>query len=230
MKVKEPINGVYEIDGFGPRVKAAFSGRYFTNHRHDAFLRALELEPKNMVLVNQVHGDVLHTVKRDAIPHGRPEGDGLITGEPGLILGIMTADCCPVFFYDSEKNVIGLIHAGWRGVKGQIIAKAIQHLTDQHQSKVDNLQMALGPMIHACCYRVGPEFRAYFPHDYFERSAGEGYLDLSKDIKRQARKAGLLEKQIYDAGICSSCRNDEFYSYRQNSQTAERTLSVITLI
>ena len=65
--------------------------------------------------LNQVHGNDVHAATRDTA-RARPDGDGLVTAEPGVMLAIFTADCVPILMVDAKRRVAGALHAGWRGV------------------------------------------------------------------------------------------------------------------
>ncbi|HOW59328.1 MAG TPA: peptidoglycan editing factor PgeF [Candidatus Omnitrophota bacterium] len=229
MNLQEQPAGVYRIQSLGQDVTAAFSSRLYDNSKRHEFLAALSLRPENLVMVKQVHGDtVLVADKPDPVFFDTP-ADGLITKTPRLILGIRTADCVPVFFWDAAGKVAGIAHAGWKGVKAGILDQMLKVFKTRFGSPTANMQVALGPSIRKCCYEVGNEFLGYFPGFYFGKNASHGYLDLAGSIKSRLLKKGIASSQIQDSGLCTVCENKKFFSYRVEHQTRERMLNVICI-
>ncbi|MBV9573911.1 MAG: peptidoglycan editing factor PgeF [Acidobacteriales bacterium] len=115
--------------------------------------------------MKQLHSDLIHTVSG---PFTEPAaGDGLITDQPGLLLGILTADCLPVIVADSKNKAIGIFHAGWRGTLKRIVEKGLAEMQRRFGTSPDNVRAAIGPGIHRCCYDVGAEVREEF-HSQFD--------------------------------------------------------------
>jgi YfiH family protein len=86
-----------------------------------------------------------------------PAGDGLMTAEPGILLTIRIADCLPVLMVDPQRRVVAAVHAGWRGALARVIEKAVGDLRRDFAADPQELIVALGPSIRACCYDVGQE-------------------------------------------------------------------------
>ena len=128
-----------------------------------AFLRELGVDDKHpwpLVTLRQVHSDVIHPVA------GSPEhplaGDGLITSEPKLLLAVQTADCLPVMMVDRKQRAVGVFHAGWRGTVKRIVEKGVGEMRRWFGSNARDLEAAIGPGVHNCCYTVGEEVRETF--------------------------------------------------------------------
>lgn len=207
-----------------------FHSRIFDNSKRGEFLRALGLFPDNLVMVKQVHGSTVVVAERaDPELLGAP-ADGLITTTRGLVLGIRTADCVPVFFWDPVRKVAGIAHGGWKGVKAGIVAQMLKIFEKSCGTKMTDLRVAIGPSIRQCCYEVGREFLGYFPGFYRGKNDGKGYLDLVGVIKGRLLKRGIAESHIHDMGLCTVCENKKFFSYRLENQTQERILSVISIV
>lgn len=156
------------------------------------------------------------------------QADALITRTVDLPLGIMTADCGSVFFYDPEHHTAGLAHVGWRGLYAGLPEKMVLALRQNFLSKPENLKVALGPMIRRWSYEVGPEMKEYFPDFIFEKE-GKLYLDIALGITRQLQAAGVLSANIEDAGFCTYQEEERFFSYRREGKKTGRILSVIML-
>ena len=228
MQVQSADPGVYVLEHFGPDVLAAFSGREFTAARRPEFLKRLGILPDSLRTVRQVHGSQI--IGRGQYIQKDCEADGLATAEPGMALGIFTADCIPAFYWDPVRRAAGLAHAGWRGVQKGILEGMVAYMREHFQSKPRDLQIVFGPSIRACCYEVGPEFESHFPGFYQAPSApaDKGRMDLAAAARHKLLHAGVAASQVCDTEICTACRSTELFSARRE-QTPERILSVIQI-
>lgn len=95
-----------------------------------------------------------------------PKADGLMTDEPGLLLGIQTADCIPVLVADRKRRAIAAFHAGWRGTAKRIVEAGIGRMRLEFGSRPEDLTAAIGPGIGACCYSVGDEVMSEFESQF----------------------------------------------------------------
>jgi polyphenol oxidase len=129
-----------------------------------AFLRAVGATSGKKVwpLVNlrQIHSDIIHCVAR--VPEEKLAGDGLITATPGLMLGVLTADCVPILIFDRKVGAVGVFHAGWRGTLRRIVEKGVGEMRKHLGSRAGDLRAMIGPGIGACCYEIGEEVRGQF--------------------------------------------------------------------
>jgi YfiH family protein len=94
------------------------------------------------------------------------KGDGLMTSEPGVLLGIQTADCIPVLVADRRRRVVAAFHAGWRGTVKRIVENGIGRMRMEFGSRPEDLVAAIGPGIGACCYAVGEEVLSEFESQF----------------------------------------------------------------
>jgi YfiH family protein len=111
--------------------------------------------PWPLVQLKQVHSGVVHRVTGPI--HEKLTGDGLITNVPGILIGIKTADCIPVLVVDTKRRAVGAFHAGWRGTVARIVEKGIGEMPKFYGSNPRDIQAAIGPGVHGCCYTVGEE-------------------------------------------------------------------------
>src|SRR5688572_26776052 len=130
------------VHGFERRLGPAAETREQTRARVGSALAPLG----RLHLLKQVHGAVLHRGSWE----GLPEGDASLAQEPGLILGIETADCLPVLLVDPRRRVVAAAHAGWRGTAAGVARAAAAQLI-AGGSRVQDIQAALGPGIGPCC-------------------------------------------------------------------------------
>ena len=216
---------------------------------------ALGAADLTLVPLKQFHSDAVHVF--ETAPPDPCRGDASATRQPGLLLGVQTADCVPILLVDPEKHAIAAVHAGWRGTLQRIVTKAIGKMQMEFGTEPAGLLAALGPAIGGCCYEVGTEvasaFLAQFPNasEWFDelRTGDEpnplqwlsmmppGHqpppknvcLDLRKANRAQLLVAGLSEKNIFVSNLCTACRRDLLFSYRKEAATSGRLMSAIGL-
>ena len=235
MKTLAPEAGVYRLDFFGDKVLAVFSGRRFPADRRPAFLKALGLKPKQLFLLKQIHSANLIRIREGQSNQEVMSADGMLTSQAGAGLGILTADCVPVFFWDPERRAAAIVHAGWRGTYQGIAAKMVQAFRQNFASRSGEIRVILGPAIRECCYEVGEEFAEMFPDFYrsgregFRSKQASGRMDLAGALNRQLAQEGILPENVFDTGICTYCSKERLFSARRESGTSERILSVIRI-
>lgn len=133
-----------------------------------AFLRKLgaidKSKPWPLVTLRQIHSDLINFVSKP--PAETLVGDGLITDTPNLLLGMQTADCLPVILVDKKRKAVGVFHAGWRGTIKRIVEKGAGLMRLHFGTMPRDLEAAIGPGIHSCCYEVGEEVRDQFESQF----------------------------------------------------------------
>lgn len=122
-----------------------------------------------LVTVRQIHSNLVAVAGAgDADRTLAPKADGLMTAEPGILLGIQTADCTPVLVADRRRRSVAAFHAGWRGTVQRIVEAGIGRMRLEFGSRPEDLVAAIGPCIGPCCYAVGEEvlsaFESQFPY------------------------------------------------------------------
>jgi len=176
-------------------------------------------ELKLVARLNQVHGNEVHAATRDTAAL-RPAGDGLVTAEPGVMLGIYTADCVPILMVDSKRKIAGALHAGWRGVIADIASAGV-HAMSQLGARASDISAAMGPSIGPCCFEVDAELGDRFireiegaiRHTRAGRT-GKAYIDLRAIVRDQLERAGLAPENISSVGPCTRCASARFFSRR----------------
>jgi hypothetical protein len=237
----------FNQDKFCGQLLCAFSSRkqknmslFYANiedsleHRRK-FLSELGIDYGSLVCAQQIHGSNVAYVQEKDLGRGALtyasalEGtDALITDKKNIPLAIFTADCPSVFIYDPLTPAIGLLHAGWRSTRYEIIKNTIALMQEKFNSKAKQLCVMFAPAIRNCCYEVGKEFNDFFSFG-LEHKNGRFYLDLVSLNHKQAQESGVLEENIFDCAMCTSCRNDEFFSYRKETKDCGRMMSVMML-
>jgi len=169
--------------------------------------------------LNQVHGNVIHAATRDTAAL-RPAGDGIVTAEPGVMLGIFTADCVPILMVDSQRKVAGALHAGWRGVIADIAGAGVRAMV-QIGADASDIRAAMGPSIGQCCFEVDAELGDRFGREIAgarnHTSAGrpgKAFIDLRAVVRDQLERAGLAAANVASVGPCTRCASARFFSRR----------------
>ena len=190
-----------------------------------------DFDPKRLILLNQIHQDKILLIKEplSALPPVL-EYDAMITDTPNAFLGILTADCLPIFVLDRKKKVIAAIHAGRQGTALHITSKVLKRMKEDFGCSSTDFIIALGPSIGACCYEIDekvfmPEWEPFST----PRARGKWMLDLVRINVSQFGKEGIKREQIFRINLCTSCHSDLFFSYRKEGRTG-RQLSFIGII
>ena len=182
------------------------------------------IPPADLTTAQQVHSArVLDACGRKGERIG--EGDAIVSAEPGVMIGVRTADCVPILIADPANRVVACVHAGWRGTAANIVQATIDALR-QRGSRAPQLCVAIGPSIGACCYEVGPDVARQF--DKWSRAEGSMGLDLPAINEAQFREEGVVN--IWKSGECTYCLPERFFSFRRDRENAGRMLSFVSRI
>ena len=128
--------------------------------------------------------------------------DGLVTNKKGLYLFLLVADCLPIILYDPVKEVIGLVHAGWKGVDKEIVKKAIVKMSKYFESEPQNIVVGIGPFAHKeSFFKESPSQinDARWKPFLKRRNSGENQykVDLVGFMRKQLSDSGILEKNLF---------------------------------
>jgi YfiH family protein len=182
----------------------------------------------DLATLRQVHSDrVLFADRAGCLG----EGDAMITDQAGITLAIRTADCLPILIVDTRRRVVAAVHAGWRGTVLQIAAKTVVAMADRFGTSPEDLVVAFGPGIGACCFEVGPEvsvqFAPFFPE--LGEMNHRVRVDLVETTLRQLGRNGGTLRQIAPSSLCSCCGGELFHSFRRDRDAAGRMISTIRI-
>jgi YfiH family protein len=128
-----------------------------------------------LIALHQIHSDLVYCLSQR--PHQQLSGDGLITSMPGILIAIQTADCLPIVLVDTTRRAVGVFHAGWRGTVKRIVEKGVGEMRGCFGTWPRDIQAAIGPGIHSCCYQVGEEVRQNFESQFAYAA------DLFREVK-----------------------------------------------
>ncbi len=193
---------------------------------------ALGVEPSAFVFAQQVHGGKVRVVTTADRGRGAlrfedalPDTDALITGEPGVVLTIMHADCVPVVIFDPLTPALGLVHAGWGGAVHHVVHNAIEAMRAQFASDPGTLVAGIGPSIGPASYVVGPEVAqrvlVEFPEADLLTPYAEGkfLLDLWGAAAADLMSAGVPRERIEMTGLDTFQLHSRFFSHRRQRPT-----------
>lgn len=187
-------------------------------------MRAVGIE--KLWMPRQVHQDTIAIVNGTA-PGGEVEADAVIVATPGIAVGVRTADCLPLIVVDPSGAAAGVIHAGRRSTELGITAKTVNLMAGRFNCDPSTLKVAIGPGIRRCCYEVDEETAARFDSCC---GGGDGrYLDLAGANMRQLATAGVKVENVMDCGICASCENRSFFSYRKDGKVTGRFITGVMI-
>lgn len=185
----------------------------------------------------QIHSPDVVTVTEPWADADRPKADALVTNRPGLVLGVLTADCAPVLFCDAAAGVIGAAHAGWKGAFTGVTDATIAAMEALGATRA-NIAAVVGPCIAQKSYEVDAAFEARFleqasENERFFRTGSEGHawFDLEGYVASRLRDAGLTKVGML--GEDTYAQEAWFYSFRRATHRAEasygRQISLIGL-
>ncbi len=176
-----------------------------------------------IVVPRQVHGNDV----ADAVPGDAPRADAVVAGRPGLLVGVVTADCVPVLLVDRRRRIAAAVHAGWRGAAAGVVEAAVARLGIPPAG----VEAAVGPAIGGCCYEVGPEvahaFRARtgeITAPAWTETAGRPHVDLRAAVRLLLHGAGV--RKVVLLGPCTAC-DRRYHSYRRDGAGTGRQLSFV---
>ena len=210
--------------------------------------RELGLTPEQMVKSKQTHTNIVKVVNRknggDGILRPLDESqpyDGLITNEKNLLLCTVEADCVPVYFYDPVKEVIAMVHSGWKGTVKKISEVTIKKMESSFGCRPQDLLVAIGPHICKDCYEVGADVfeefsRSFDQQDlqkiFIQKNQEKYLLNLQEAVRMTLTGNGVPASNIFSAGICtlhSKIQGYSFCSYRRTKSKTERMLTAIMM-
>ncbi|MEZ5711715.1 MAG: peptidoglycan editing factor PgeF [Sphingobium sp.] len=201
--------------------------------------RAVEavLPGARLVTLHQVHSPDAIAVTTPYADDARPHADALVTTTPGLLLGMLTADCVPVLFADRKAGVIGAAHAGWKGAISGVTDRTLEAMTELGAS-IANIACAIGPCIGRASYEVDLGFVDRFMADdpanerfFADGRSGHAQFDIEAYVAARLAAAGVT--RIEALGQDTYSQPESFYSYRRSCHKQEpsygRQISLIGL-
>ncbi|MBA4048146.1 MAG: peptidoglycan editing factor PgeF [Sphingomonas sp.] len=198
---------------------------------------AAVLPGATLVSVFQVHSADVVTVTGSIDFADRPHADAMVTNRPGLVLGILTADCAPVLLHDAAAGVIGAAHAGWKGALAGVTDRTVAAMVALG-AKSERIAAAIGPCIARVSYEVDDAFaRRFAEHDpanerhFAPGRAGHHQFDLAAYVAARLAAAGVGRIELIARDTYAE--PDSYFSYRRSTHRGEpdygRQISLIGL-
>lgn len=213
------------------------------NENRRELCRKMGFEPSQLIIPYQTHSTEIRHIdpsysklsdeNRKSYLYGV---DALITALPNICIGVTTADCVPLLFFDPVQKVIAAVHAGWRGTCARITEKTVQEMVQTYNCRATDILVVLGPSISAEAYSVGEELIENFRSARFNVSQiiskrnERIYLDLWEANRQSLLNAGILPENIEISGICTFTQSHQFFSARKLGINSGRMLSGIILL
>ena len=200
----------------------------------DRVCKKIGCNKNNLILMSQIHSNIVHKVTK--IPNKKLKGDSLVTNRKGIALGILTADCAPILIYDPVNNLIGAIHAGWRGAYKKIVSNTLKKFKFKG-SNFKDLIVVIGPCISKKNYEVKRDFFNKFITNeqsnkkFFNYKNNKMYFSLSDYIKQNFLNLGVKNVEIIKKDTYKTSNN--FFSARKSLKNKlndyGRNISVIMI-
>lgn len=204
----------------------------------------LALSEKNMsncgaLFVNQIHGKEVVVIDRKEKIYGEqglPRADAIVTNLANIAIGVITADCAPILFFDEEKKVVAAAHAGWRGAKLGVIESVV---AEMKKLGANNIKAIVGPMIQQKSYEVSSEFIDDFLSEdlankifFINGEKPDKYLfDLPSYVEKKLAEAGIAK--VENLKINTYSEEEKFFSFRRSFHRGEndcgRNVSAIAI-
>ena len=186
---------------------------------------AAVLPDASLATVHQIHSPTVVYVEQPWPQDGRPHADAMVTDRPGLLLGVLTADCAPVLLADEVAGVVGAAHAGWRGALAGV-TDAIIEAMERLGATREGIAAAVGPCIAQASYEVDEAFRVRFEQEnvanrrfFVAGPAGKPHFDLPGYVLSRLKSAGVGQAETLALDTYTDA--DRFYSYRRSTHLGE---------
>jgi hypothetical protein len=192
------------------------------------------MQLERLTFLHQTHSNKGIVVAKDIIEPFKVDGDFLVTQEKKYGIGVMTADCLPIVFYDNFHHVAAIVHAGWKSSVMRIAPKMVQKMQELYGTKVEHLRVFFGPSAKKCCYRIDEEFLVHLkPFSFADQVVYKDDDGLRFDLplfNRLQLEAVGLPKEAFkmDYNFCTIC-DTRYCSYRRDGKNACRQMTVVVL-
>lgn len=188
------------------------------------FFKNKNLSDKIIVSVGLVHENkaaIIDDIDQDTEIAGC---DALITDQNKYLLTITVADCLPIYFYDINKKVVALAHAGWRGVVSEIVKEVVNLFVSHYNSDLRSIEVFIGPHIQACHFEVKDDVASQFKSASLIVRDKKTYINLSQAVRDQLIKSGISPDNINISPECTACLNDKYFSFRRDNPKELETM------
>lgn len=217
----------------------------------ELFAQNVGVDPKSIISLPQTHSATVHKVDGSVCGYGYyirddnvmciHSGDGYVTNDKSITLGVKSADCTPILLeaYDASSVIaIGAVHAGWRGTVQRIAGVCVDMLVSEFGADRSHIRAAIGPAIQKCCFEVGSDVKnavcalgdGYDIYIKEKPNSKEKYMcDMAGINRRILTEAGLSDSNIDMINECTCCMPQKYFSHRYSNGNRGTMLSVISM-
>ena len=199
-------------------------------------INALGIKKKRLKLINQIHSNKIFFINNNNL-NKDIYGDGLITENKNIALGILTADCAPIFIFDKKKSIVCCLHSGWKGALNNIVSKGIKKIK-RKKIKSQNIIVIVGPCLGFNNFEVDKKFKLKFIkknrsyQKFFKsKNRNKDIFDLRNLINFQISKEGI--NNVFNIRKDTYKNSHIFFSHRrathQNKIQTGRMINIISL-
>lgn len=190
----------------------------------ELFFKRIGIPIDRVVFQNQIHSTNYKFVYK---PGKIEKNDALITDENNLYLAVTIADCCPIFLFFSDVNIVACIHSGWKGTADKITSIVIKAIFNKYKANVKNIFVYIGQCISREYYEVGEEVAILFDDKFKFYRNGKSYIDIRQNNYEQLLSFGIPKKNIEVSDYCTFRDEELFHSYRRDGLKSGRMQGII---
>ncbi len=187
--------------------------------------KKMSVLPENLILMNQTHSNRVFFLDKKDTKKIRVKSDSLITNIKNLAIGVLTADCIPIILYDEINEMVGCVHAGWKGSISGIIENTLDKFNEINLK--NKITACVGPCIGEKSYEVGEDFRNEFLKEsktndiFFMNGVNDKfYFNLRGYVCDKLKKRGI--KNVDNINIDTFKDSDNFFSHRRSQKLGEK--------
>lgn len=200
----------------------------------EKFIKDFSFNEKFIVAGHQTHSDNVAIIEKESEKLYFEDTDGFITNREDIVIYTKYADCLPIFLFDKEKKVFGVVHSGWQGSYKEIGKKAIKLMKERYSSKLEDIVVAFGIGISKKRYEVQEDFMKKFKEKFpqklieesFEKIGDKIYFDNQYFNYLNLIDYGILKENLICNNLCTY--NGDFHSYRRDRELSGRNGAFIS--
>ncbi len=196
------------------------------------FLEKTGIPPERLVSADLIHSAKVAPASSNDAGTIIEKVDGLLTREHDLYLSVTVADCLPIFLYDPQKSVVGILHAGWQGLHAGIIRNAFKLMSQNFGSVPSNILVGVGPSIGPCHFEIKHDLKEKFSNypDALSERDNKMFLDLRTIVRAKLTEEGVSPINIEASQECTACIPQKYFSHRRDkSERIEAMIAVVAM-
>lgn len=204
--------------------------------------KSLNIEYNKLIRIeHQIHSNFVEIV--DSKDKTYTNVDGLLTNKKEIPLSLRFADCTPMYIYDTQKNIIGNVHSGWKGTVQKIGQVAVQKMIEEYGSNPKDIICCIGPAIGKCHFEVDEDVKNIFETTFSYMNINDKiitkgqikdekqkyYIDTNLINAMMLEEVGIKKENIIQSNICTVCNSNLLHSYRADKEKSGRNTAIMCL-